>query len=62
MNFLSNMKLILCLHNFLLHFFTFSLLKNHNKNLCNDRNIKMNVLQQPVAPRIVFKISGTKAK
>jgi hypothetical protein len=54
------MLLNLC-HNDLLHFSpkfsTFSLLRNHNSNLCSDHNNKVNVLLQYGVPPILFKNS-----
>jgi hypothetical protein len=47
--------------NFKKKFFTVSLLRNLNSNLCSDHSNKINVLPQYAVPPILFKFSGTKA-
>jgi hypothetical protein len=60
------MQLILCHKNVLLqfpsNFYTDSLLRNHNSNLCSDHNYKINVLPHYAVPPVLFKFSRTKAK
>jgi hypothetical protein len=47
---------------FFSNFYTDSLQRNHNSNLCSDHNNKINVLPQYAVPPILFKFSGTKEK
>ena len=41
------------------NFYHVPLLRNHNSNLCNDHDNKINLLQWLAAPSILFKFYGT---